>query len=199
MVGAMLFEADASAADFTDANLAESWMGRIRLLRATLDGADFTYADLGGASLGDSSMRNTILSLASLQFARLFRADLSGAYGEGTFLPGAEMRRANLTGATFVRSNFFEAESRRCQPDQRRFFVVDDVEGESREHNSDGDDLHRDPHARQQDPPLRRPSRLQSKIGVDRVEPHGDVELVRAVLQPGQIGLLAGFGKAVDP
>jgi len=104
-----LSRSDLFGADLTNADLSSTDLRAARLDRIVIIGARFDHANLSGASLLRPSAFSS-LAAPSKEGVSFVEADLSGAKIFGRF-NRADMRRANLTGATlapFGRTGFIE-------------------------------------------------------------------------------------------
>ena len=86
-------------------NLKGSWLYRVNLSDAELQGADLSGARLQGADLSDAELQE-----ANLSGARLQGADLSGAELQEANLSEAELQGADLSRARLQRANLSDAE-----------------------------------------------------------------------------------------
>ena len=91
-----------------------TYLRRVRLENASLEGADLSHADLRNANLSGALLEGADLSSAWLEDAdlpgaRLAEANLSGATLTRSNLADANLRGANLSGANLIRSNLANA------------------------------------------------------------------------------------------
>ena len=97
------------------ANLASSFLPRVRLTDADLTGANLIQASLQGAELWRAHLQGAYLWQAQLQGADLEKAHLQGAYLwqaqlQGAYLKGARLQGVYLRGARLQGANLEEAQ-----------------------------------------------------------------------------------------
>ena len=97
------------------ANLASSFLPRVRLTDADLAGANLIQASLQGAELGEAQLQGAYLWRARLQGAYLWQAQLQGAYLRAAQLQGGTLWQAQLQGAFLRRAQLQGAYLRKAQ------------------------------------------------------------------------------------
>lgn len=102
--GADLIDTDLSNVRLRFANLTGAKLNGANLIRAKLDQANLTEADLSRANLIEANLDGATLINAKLMTITLTKANM-----DGSLLNGADLSQGNMSGGSFVRSDFLNA------------------------------------------------------------------------------------------